>query len=82
MKYAIILIILNFTFSAFAKEVRDFNKVLIQNVQKDIRNNNDEQFKAKPVSRGPASVEANENTIQEDKKIDKMNIRQIGPNKW
>jgi len=82
MKMLIAFTLLNLSFAALAKEVKDFNKILIQNVQKDIRNDNDQQFKSKPVSRGPASVEANENTIQEDQKIDKMNIRQIGPNKW
>ena len=68
---------------AQAKEVRNFNKVLIENVQSDLKTQNDDQFKKK-VGRAPASIESevNENRIKEDNKIDKMNIRQIGSSKW
>lgn len=69
-----------------AKEVKDFNKVLMDGVQKDIRTDNDQSLKTKDsVMRGPASIEKEDTrvrpVIQEDNKIDK-NVRQIGSQKW
>lgn len=80
MKYLIILS----TFIAFgpvhAKDVKDLNKVLLQDMKKDIQKD-DERFK-KPQTRGPASVnDVTESKITEPQKIDK-NVRQIGPNAW
>lgn len=69
---------------AFAKsEVKNFNDVLIQNVQSDIQNDNDQQFRKRSVGRGPASVESEPEGryIEQEKKIDK-NVRQIGNQKW
>lgn len=70
------------SFSAWAKPVVDFNSVLMENVQKDIQKDED-KFKSKELSRGPASVGATEDDarVQEVPKLDK-NLRQIGPNKW
>jgi len=71
--------------SAFAKEVKDFNKELIQNVQKDIKNDNIQAFEKSKPGRFPASViEEGQpaKSIDEEMKFDKMNNRQIGPNKW
>ena len=74
------------SFSAGASEVKDFNKVLLQNVQKDIKNDNIHSFEKGSLRRGPASVTEEEgqpdNVIKEVPKFDKMNNRQIGPNKW
>jgi hypothetical protein len=69
-----------------AKEVKDFNKVLMDGVQKDIRTDNDQSLKTKDsVMRRPASIEKEDTrlrpVIQEDNKIDK-NVRQIGSQKW
>jgi hypothetical protein len=66
--------------SAYAKDVKDLNKVLLQDVKADIQND-DEKFR-KPQMRKPASVEeVNDQNITEPQKIDK-NVRQIGPNAW
>lgn len=63
-----------------AKDVKDLNKVLLQDMKKDIQKD-DERFK-KPHTRGPASVnEVTDSKITEPQKIDK-NVRQIGPNAW
>lgn len=81
MKYGLVFI-LAMASNAYAKEVKDFNKVLIQNMQKDINNQNDYQFKTQ-AGRAPASVPEAEvdRPIKEDNKIDK-NVRQIGPRDW
>lgn len=59
----------------------NFNEALLQDVQTDIRKDED-KFKAEP-NRGPASVEQVEvdPIIKEELKIDKHN-RQIGPKNW
>ncbi len=82
MKPFLILVIFISTL-ALADEIKDFNKVLLQGVRKDIKNENNDSFK-RPAARGPASVqEADiEPHIEEDKKIDKMNIKQLGSSKW
>jgi hypothetical protein len=84
MKYFVLMNLLTFSTNLLAKDVKDFNKVLIQNVQKDINNDNDFAFR-KSEGRKPASVEesvVDERKIQEEKKIDRMNNRHFGPNKW
>lgn len=66
---------------SFAKEVKDFNKVLIEGVQRDLKTDNAEELKVKSYpSRGPASV-AVEPVQQEETKLDK-NHRQLGNSKW
>jgi hypothetical protein len=62
--------------AAFGK---DFNSVLLKDVQKDIVKD-DQKYKQTKVTRGPASVVA-EPIIQEESKLDK-NLRQIGPKRW
>jgi hypothetical protein len=82
----IFFVLLTLSLTAFAKEVKDFNKELIQNVQKDIRNDNIHSFEKGSLRRGPASVVEEDgqpvDKIEEVQKFDKMNVRQIGPNKW
>lgn len=82
MKTFIIALVL-FSSLAFAKEMKNFNKDLFQNVQKDIQNDNDDQFKKRTVGRGPASVDSEPEGkyIEQEKKIDK-NVRQLGTQKW
>lgn len=63
-----------------AGAVKDFNKELIQDVQKEIKKD-DDSFKSRAATRAPASVEMKVAPIEEPSKIDK-NVRQIGPNKW
>jgi fructose-bisphosphate aldolase class 1 len=76
MKYVLSFCLL-FSIGAWAKTAADFNKALNDDVQKDIKKDED-KFK----KREPASVEtAHENEIQDTPKIDK-NLRQIGPNRW
>lgn len=84
MKTIIVLSLVLFSSLAFAKEMKDFNKVLIHDVQKDLETQNDQRFKAKEARRGPASVEADSegSQIEETQKVEKSNFRQIGPNKW
>lgn len=58
----------------------NFNEALIQDVEKDIKKD-DEKFKT-DIGRGPASVEVEKvPTVKEEFKIDK-NVRQIGPDRW
>lgn len=58
----------------------NFNEALIQDVEKDIKRD-DEKFKT-DIRRGPASVEVEKlPTVKEESKIDK-NVRQIGPDRW
>lgn len=75
------LILLSST--AWSKEMKTFNSDLLKNVQKDIQNENDDQFRKKSVSRGPASVESEPEGkhIEQEKKIDKT-VRQIGNQSW
>ena len=79
MKLILCLMVL-VSFSTFAKTKIDFSQALNEDVEQDIRKD-DEKFK-KEATRGPASVQTEqENPIMETPKIDK-NVRQIGPNKW
>lgn len=67
-------------FSVEARDVKDLNKALLQDMKKEIQKD-DDKFR-KPQTRGPASVqEATDSKITEPQKIDK-NVRQIGPNAW
>lgn len=79
MKLILCLLVL-VSFSTFAKTKIDFSQALNEDVEQDIRKD-DEKFK-KEATRGPASVQPEQATpIVETPKIDK-NVRQIGPNKW
>lgn len=77
----LILALLLITPSAFAKKtVIDFNHVLNEEIESDIKADED-KFKKIPANRRPASVEPEAIIIDEDKKLDK-NVRQIGPRYW
>lgn len=82
MKFAIIALLTLTALAASAKDVRDFNKVLVQDVQKSIQTDNDQDLKSKEaVLRGPASVEEeSEQAIEEENKIEKS--KQLGTQKW
>lgn len=60
----------------------NFTEALMQDVESDIKQDED-KFRARPFrTRGPASVEEVSAPIpKEENKIDK-NVRQIGPSKW
>jgi hypothetical protein len=87
MKVAFTLLLVLGSTQVMAKEVKDFNKILIEDVQKDISTDNDQALKTKEsIRRGPASVESEKaeidpGTVQEENKIDK-NFRQIGSKNW
>lgn len=79
MKFLVIFLITLMPFAALSKDVKDFNKVLIENVQKDIQKNNDEEFKAKQeIKRAPASVD--EKVEGPTPKTEKIN--QVSLPKW
>ena len=69
--------------AGYAKDINDFNKILIQDVQHDIHTDNDQRLKkqAAPM-RGPASVDEVVKDSREDVKFEKSNVRQIGIEKW
>ncbi len=82
MKLTFLIITGLMSFASFAKDVKDFNKVLIETIQHDLQNDNDHSLKTKVTPmRGPASVEgvgresAGEN-------FEKKNVRQTGMEKW
>ena len=79
-----IAFIIFFSQLSYATEVKDFNRALIEGVKKDIEADNDDAFKKKVPMRGPASVEAAHpsGVPKDEKRIEKMNIKQIGPSKW
>ncbi|MBA2406195.1 MAG: hypothetical protein H0V66_15575 [Bdellovibrionales bacterium] len=85
MKFMLMMILVLASFAATAKNVKDFNKTLIQDVQKDLNTDNDQTLKKNNAPmRGPASVneaEVTDQTIQEDSKINKKD-RQLGNSKW
>lgn len=85
MKFAILALLTLTALTASAKDVRDFNKVLVQDVQKSIQTDNDQDLKSKEaVLRGPASVEEgeeeSEQAVEEENKIEKS--KQLGTQKW
>lgn len=84
MKFSLICFLVLFSVMAQAKDVKDFNKVLIEDVQKDISTDNDQALKTRGSQmRGPASVdEVSAPVEQEDNKFEKRNIRQTGSQKW
>lgn len=63
------------------KEASDFSRVLLENVQADIQNENNDMFRKSSVGRGPASIESSEPSFEQNEKIEK-NVKQLGPNKW
>lgn len=82
MKYSFLVLAFLVASVAYAKEVKDFNKVLFETVQKDINTDNDQVLKPKRM-RGPASVIENPSyNAQEENKFEKRNVRQTGSEKW
>ena len=80
MKYLLVLSLFVSASTWGKPTVINFTQVLTEDLQTDIKKD-DEKFKTEQ-SRGPASVEAEgQSVIQEVPKLDK-NVRQIGPNKW
>ncbi len=83
-----LLIIFAFTFLsllALATDVKDFNRALLQDVKKEASDTTNEHYRKTAPIRGPASVGGPEKEAihsAEEKKIDKMNIKQLGPSKW
>lgn len=80
MKLALLTILFMSSIS-YAREIKDFNQALFDKVNKDIQNDNVEEFKTKKeVTRGPASVLPS-GKESPDTKIDK-NLKQLGHSKW
>ena len=79
MKF-ILSILLMISASAYSKStVINFNQVLNEDVEKDIKQ---DEEKFRKATRAPASVTPEKSMPQDENlKIDK-NVRQIGPNKW
>ena len=86
MKFTFLFILATLSTQSFAKSVKEFNKALIEDVKKDIQQENDLDLKTKEsISRSPASVEDarddRSEEIEEESKIEK-NFRQIGSKNW
>jgi uncharacterized protein with NRDE domain len=80
MKLFFILIIITSFVWAKKDEVRDFNKLLLEDVQKDIETDNAEDLKVKEgASRAPASIAPDVQEVPETK-TDKL--KQLGSSKW
>lgn len=79
MKLMCLMLILSS--STFANEMKDFNQALFDKVNKDIKDDNVEEFKSrKEVTRGPASL-APSGKEEPENKIDKT-VKQLGHSKW
>jgi hypothetical protein len=83
--FSVLMMLCSFSVLALEKkdEVKSFNKVLLDDVQKDIAGENDFAFKKdQGPMRGPASVsEPMIPATKEEKKFDKQH-RQLGPSTW
>ena len=82
MKLALMMILAVVTSVALAKDVKDFNQALMDDVKKDLATDNDQNFKKdNSPMRGPASVEVEEAVAPENSKLEKKEI-QFGNSKW
>lgn len=82
MKLALTLVLVLAATTVLGQEMKNFNKVLIQEVQHDLATDNDQNLKkSNAPMRGPASVEVEAENYQENLKI-KKNDRQLGNPKW
>ena len=84
MKLALAFVLVLGTTAALAQEMKNFNKVLIQEVQHDLATDNDQNLKkSNAPMRGPASVEVEvaPKNYQENSKIEKKE-KQLGNSKW
>jgi hypothetical protein len=79
MKYLLVLSLSLAASGAFANNVKDLNKALIQSVQKDLEAGNAEDLKTKKeITRAPASVSPHESgPVRKQEKIN-----QVGSSKW
>ena len=71
MKFVLVIMLVLGSTTAMARNVNDFNKALMDDVKKDIENDNDQNLKSEN-SRAPASVvEADDSdpVIKEDLKV-------------
>jgi len=87
MKFSLTLLFVLASGLAMGKDVKDFNKVLMEDVQKDINTDNDQALKTREaVTRAPASVEEEEDSksVDESKELDKIekNFKQLGSKNW
>jgi hypothetical protein len=82
MKLLFFFVLVTFSVQVLAKDVKDFNQALIQDVQEDIRSENDFDLKSdKTPMRGPASV-GGELKIEKPKTKVESKDRQLGADKW
>lgn len=62
----------------------DFTKVILEDLKSDYKKHEDSY--QKKSSRAPASVNTDSERLQDqinqDKKMEKINFKQIGPSKW
>jgi hypothetical protein len=80
MKSLFLLLVI--CFSALAQESREFNQVLIKEVQKDIQSGNDFNFKKdKRPMRGPASISPTIEVEMPKTKVETKD-KQLGADKW
>ncbi len=86
MKFSLTLLFVLASGLAMGKDVKDFNKVLMDDVQKDINTDNDQALKTREaVTRAPASVEEEDSvSADETKELDKIekNFKQLGSKNW
>jgi hypothetical protein len=87
MKFSLTLLFVLASGLAMGKDVKDFNKVLMEDVQKDINTDNDQALKTREsVTRAPASVEEDEEAtnLDDSKELDKIekNFKQLGSKNW
>ena len=84
MKFTFVIILVLSSGVALAKDVKNFNKVLIDDVQKDIKTDNDQTFKKdNSPMRNPASAEVeNEEAASPDNSQFEKKVNQLGNTKW
>jgi len=83
MKFPLVTSVLLFSSLVHASGVKDFNKVLIRDVQKDIETDNVQELKTKAAPmRAPASVIESSESEFEKERVDKRNAKQTGMQKW
>lgn len=83
MKWTLLFFLLASSAWARLDDFHDFNSALMNDVRRDLKNDNTEDLKEKSdASRGPASVEVDQMDTQEfpEGKTEKFN--QLGPKKW
>ncbi len=83
MKLKLVTLVLLVSSTVHASGMKDFNKVLIQDVQKDIASENDQRLKTRTQMRAPASVPENSKVQKyEIERVEKRDVKQTGMQKW